>query len=222
MEMGGHRKMADSKTKEKKAAKAKVDKYNGFKVPPRIGRASGSVCWCNHVYHMIEEAKPELLQREDVRNAYNAVIDCCRKYDGTLDSWCPSKNYKYREGIKLLPPAESKYNYFRGLPCRFTYEYDAWNNTELKTRLSTETADIVASYSTLYDLIKRDVVPYMETKQHEINSKKQIEHYHNQMERYEKDIKDWEAAIESTRKTIAECAQKCMKLQAGPVLTKFD
>ncbi len=213
--------MADSKTKEKKAAKAKVEKYNGFKVPPRNG-AIQSIRWCNHVYHMIEEAKPELLQRDDVRNAYNVVIDCCRKYDGTLISWCPAKYYKYREGIKLLPPAESKYNYFRGLPCRFTYEYDAWNNAELKTRLSTETADVVASYSILYDLIKRDVVPYMETKQHEIDSKGLIERYHRLMEESEKNIKQWEAAIETTRKTIADYAEKCMKLQAGPVLTKFD
>ena len=211
--------MADTSKKTKGGKKVKVDKFNGFKVPSGKGKFP-SIRWCRHVYDMIEEANPALLKRDDVRDAYNAVIDCCRKYDGTLESWIPSKYNKYRDGVK--PNPLNKYSQLQSLPCRFTYEYDTWNNPDLKMRLQTECADIIKSYTVLYDLIKRDVVPYMETKQHEINCKKTIEFYQHNMENLEKKIKEFERHIETYRKTIADYAAKCTALQAGPVLTKFD
>ena len=82
--------------------------------------------------------------------------------------------------------------------------------------------DIIKTYNILYDLIKRDVVPYMELKQHEISSKKDIEYYHRCMEKLENDIKVYERSIESHRKSISEYATKCIALQNPPNYTKFD
>ena len=59
------------KPKVEKTVKTKVDKYNGFKVPDK---KIPSTRWANHVYDIIKEARLELLQREDVRTAYNNLI----------------------------------------------------------------------------------------------------------------------------------------------------
>ena len=84
------------KPKVEKTVKTKVDKYNGFKVPDKKIKTTR---WAIHVYNMIKEARLDLLQREDVRTAYNNLIDCLRKYDGLLESYIPSKYSKYNSGI---------------------------------------------------------------------------------------------------------------------------
>ena len=197
-------------------AKPKVDKYNGFKVP---NKRQTSTRWCLHIYSMINEAKPELLQREDIKNAYNALIECLMEYDGTLVSWVPPKYNKYRDGIK---PYKSGYSYFDGLPLRFNQEYETYSKPDLKKQFQEVSAKILGIYIPLYDLIKRDVVPFMEVKQHETSSKKDIEFYHAQMEKLERTIKGYETGIADTRKLLCEYAQKCLKLSEPPVLTKFD
>ena len=42
------------------------------------------------------------------------------------------------------------------------------------------------------------------------------------MEKLERDIKTYENSIIHTRKTLCEYAEKALKLQQPPVLTKFD
>ena len=199
---------AEKPTKEKKV---NVDKYNGFKVPAKAGpKSTGCVI---HIYDMIKEAAPTLLERDDVRTAFNNFVDCLRKYDDLLESWAPTKYTKYDTGIKIIENDE--YTYLRGLPCRFKNEHAAWKNADAKKKLIEDSNDVVSAYRPLYDLIKRDIVPYMETKYWENKSKKDIKYYHNQMEKLERDIVQ-------TRKIICEYAQKCLALQTPPTLTKFD
>lgn len=204
------------KTKSKRIAKPKVDKYNGFKVP---SKGNQSTRWCLHIYSMMNEANPELRQREDIKNAYNALIECLLEYEGELTSWVPAKYSRYTTGIKL---SKSSYGYFDCLPLRFNNEYDAYHNADIKKRFQEVSAKVLQTYTPLYDLIKRDVVPYMELKHHETASKKDIEYYHNQMEKLERTIKQYETGIVDTRKLLCEYAQKCLKLSEPPVLTKFD
>lgn len=199
-----------------KEKKVKKDKYNDFKVPSRTGPSSTRCI--NHLYDMIKEAQPLLLQRDDVRIAFNNYVDCLRKYDGTLTSWSPGRDSKYNVGIKLI----ENNSYLKGLCGRFNYEYDSWKSLEIKNKLKDESNDILNAYKPLYDLIKRDVVPYMETKNWKLKSKKEIEHYHNQIEKLEKDIKTLEDCITRTRKTICDYAQKALALQNPPKVTSFD
>ena len=56
-----------------------TDKYNGFKVP---GEFNKTLRWCNHIYTIIKEARQELLKRDDVRTAFNNLVDCLAKYEG--------------------------------------------------------------------------------------------------------------------------------------------
>jgi archaellum component FlaC len=109
-----------------------------------------------------------------------------------------------------------------GIPGHWSYTWQQKNDPIIKEQIKKDSKDITDTYKVLYELIKRDIVPYMELKQHEIRSKKDIEYYHNQMEKLERDIKTYEQSIVNTRKTLCEYAEKALKLQQPPVLTKFD
>jgi archaellum component FlaC len=109
-----------------------------------------------------------------------------------------------------------------GIPGKWNYTWQQQNDPIIREQIKKDSKDIADTYTVLYELIKRDIVPYMETKQHEISSKKEIEYYHNQMEKLERDIKMYEQSINDTRKTLCEYAEKALKLQQPPTLTKFD
>jgi hypothetical protein len=215
------------KEKVAKVAKApKPDKYNGFKVPSK-GNRHKATPWARFIYDMIQEAKPDLLAREDVKVAYNNLVECLSKYetddtqgegDYGLRSWIPSKHSKYRMGIK---PEE--YGSSRGLP--FSYNNNYYKdvlNVAIRERTTNIYTDIHNTYKVLYDLIKRDVVPYMEIKEWENTSKKTVQNYHSYMERLENEIKHYEKCIQNHHKLIGEYAKKCVDLQTPPKTTKFD
>jgi hypothetical protein len=202
-----------------KSKRQKVDKYNGFKVPRRTRK---STKWTIYVYDMIKEAKPELLSVDLVKNAYNNLVDCLIKYENTLETSIPSKYYKYgKDGNGIVPKTEY-YSDLLGIPGRWDYTWQQKSDPIIKEQIKKDSKDIIDTYTVLYDLIKRDIVPYMEIKNHEIKTKKDIEYYHNQMEKLENSIKIYEQAVTNTRKTLCEFAEKALKLQEGPILTKFD
>jgi hypothetical protein len=197
-------------------SKKSKDKYNGFAVPPTTRATSR---WARHIYEMMKEGTPALLEREDVKKAYNDLVECLDSYAGRLESWKTPKYARYSSGIK---PDANSYSVFGSLPIRFLNEYESWNKPDLKKQIQEDSAAIKAKYAPLYELIKRDLVHYMERKNHEINSKKTLEDYHRRIEKMEKDIASWEANIEWARKTICELAQKSLNIAAGPKLTVFD
>jgi hypothetical protein len=167
----------------------------------------------------MKEGTPELLEREDVKKAYNDFVECLDSYAGRLESWKTPKYSRYTTGIK---PDANSYSVFGSMPIRFLNEYESWNKPDLKKQIQDDSVVIKAKYAALYELIKRDLVHYMERKNHEITSKKTLEDYHRRIEKLEKDIASWEASIEWGRKTICELAQKSLDIAAGPKLTVFD
>lgn len=202
-----------------KAVKVKpiVDKYNGFKVPLKTRVVTK---WTVYIYNMIKEAKPELLENEAVKIAYNNLVACLIKYEGQhLETWIPSSYQKYVIGIK---PGTSSYGYSESLPIRWDYTWRQYEDPIIKDLIKNNSYDIIHTYMVLYELIKRDVVHYMETKLWESTSRHHIEKYHQYMERFENNIKVWERNIELHRKSIADYAAKCIILQTSPTLTKFD
>jgi hypothetical protein len=206
-----------AKPKTQKVAKVKVDKYNGFKVPIKSRVVTK---WTIHIYDMIKEANTELLNNEAVKDAYNNLVDCLIKYEGKVETWIPSRYDKYKIGIKLK---NDYHNSLQGIPGTWTiYTWQEQNGLNFKSEIKEKSTDILTTYAVLYDLIKQDVVPYMELKQHELTSKKDIECYHRTMEKLESDIKVFERSIESHRKAISDYAKKCIALQNPPITTKFD
>ena len=204
------------KSKRATVSKKSKDKYNGFAVPPSTRATSR---YARHIYDLMKEGTPELLEREDVKKAYNDFVACLDSYTGRIESWGATKYSRYTTGIK---PDANAYSIFGSQPIRFVNEYNAWNNPDLKKQMQDDSVVIKAKYAALYELIKRDLVHYMERKNHEITSRKTLEDYHRRIEKMEKDIVAWEASIEWARKTICELAQKSLDIVAGPKLTVFD
>ena len=212
------------KPKVEKTVKTKVDKYNGFKVPDK---KIPSTRWANHVYDMIKEAQPELLQREDVRTAYNNLVECLRKYDGLLESYIPSKYSKYNSGIDFDYIANGV-AVFNCHPFRWLADHDYTNhksneqrdeNIKKKIEFIVELEKV---YTPLFDLIKRDVINYMKLTQHEINSKYTIQRLHYQMEKVEKSIKMYESRITDLYKEMGRLSEEAIKCKEPPKLTVFD
>ena len=210
-------KVEKPKVEKQKTVKTKVDKYNGFKVPDK---KTPSTRWAIYLYDMIKEANPDLLKREDIRNEYNNLITCLRKYDGFLESHIPSKYYKYNRGIDIMGEVVSGLLY----PFRWIHD-NAYNNpqrnvnSEKKTEFNKEIKQV---YAPLYELIKRDIIPYMELKQHEITSKSQIERYHYKMEKVERTIKAYESRIADLYKELGQLSEEVMKCKEPPNLTVFE
>jgi hypothetical protein len=211
--------LVETKTKTKRTPKPKVDKYNGFKIQPRTRKVTK---WTLYLYEMIKEVKPELLSVDLVKDAFNNLVDCLIKYEDNLETWTPPKYSKYgKTGNGIVLKVDS-YTMLNGIPGRWNYTWQQQNDPIIRVEIKQKSNDIIDTYTVLYELIKRDIVPYMEKKQWEISTKKDIEYYHNQMEKLERDIKMYEQSIINTRKTLCEYAEKALKLQQPPVLTKFD
>lgn len=198
---------------------ARVNKYNGFNVYSKSGH-KGTKCTI-HIYDMIKEANPELLGKDNVKKAFNDFVDCLKKYD-TLESYSP-KNKRYIKGIKIVENTENTcFDNFKDINCRFTYENNRYRDSEINAKLKKDCFDIINSYIPLYELIKRDVVPYMELKQWEIQSKKEIQKYHNLIEKEENIIIDYQNAINLARARMCEYAKRAFDLHNPPERPIFD
>jgi hypothetical protein len=169
---------------------------------------------------MIKEARLELLQRDDVRTAYNNLVECLRKYDGFLESFIPTKYQKYNSGIDIMKTGVMfNYNTFRWIS-----END-YANPQRKTLLEKKAEFIIEFkqiYTPLFDLIKRDVINYMELKKHEIDNKYIIERNHYIMGKIERTIKAFESRIAECYKELGKLSEEVIKCKQPPPLTVFE
>jgi hypothetical protein len=172
---------------------------------------------------MIKEAQLELLQRDDVRTAYNNLVECLRKYDGLLESYIPSKYSKYNSGIDFdyIANGVAVFNChpFRWIPDSNYADSQRDENRKKKIEFIVE---IEKAYTPLFDLIKRDVINYMKLKQHEINSKYTIQRLHYQMEKVERSIKMYENRVTDLYKEMGKLSEEVIKCKEPPKLTVFD
>lgn len=205
----------------KKSEKKKSDKYNGFNVPSKTGPKQ-TKCVV-HIYNMIKEANPLLLDNPDVKKTFNDFVDCLLKYDNleSHTSSCDksSNGINSSNGIRLVEHTkEMCIQNLKRLNCKFNPIY---TNPELHAKNIENTFNIVNCYVPLYELIKRDVIPYMELKHWKIKSKRDIAFYHNLIEKEELNIKNYETSINASRQNMCNYAEKALALQNPPELTTF-
>ena len=203
-----------------------TDKYNGFKVPSKFDRTAR---WCLHIYTLIKEARQELLQRDDVRTAYNNLVDCLNKYKGSYESVRVRPYMKYTSYIRINPSdplvithitmyGDGGWDMETG---SWTIEED-FNTDEGLIKIEACRTDIMNIYGPLYELIKRDVIPYMEMKTYERIKSDRSKYYRSRMKRLESVIKTAEDKIEKTREKMVEYSKQYDKLKKPPKLTVFD
>jgi len=202
--------------KKKKATKKKEEKPKKEPLPALLliptRRQIPSTYWTHHLYRMMREANPSLLRRPDVIHAFNALVQVLLDHQAHIMSHTPSSVKRYCEGVDIEKnPLEHP---LRGmcsirmnsvgrnpntgnLVLRFPYQYHNFDSTP--SLIADELAirnQIVATYQTLFALIRDDVLPYMKRKDGEYRARwidKGIEQIVRRMEafreQHEKEVK---------------------------------
>ena len=119
-----------------------------WKVPMQRA-AIRSTHWARHIYFMIKEANPTLLQRDDIRDAYNHLVNCLILHCNSVVSYSPRSYSKYYQGIKF----DTLQSFSTSRTISLLPEQPAEQYRVIE--------DIYAAYEPLYQLIKDEVVPYM-------------------------------------------------------------
>jgi len=148
------------------------------------------------IYEMMLEYTPHLLEREDIRNAFNhyqsVYADLLRKRDIHT-----SRYYIGKGQIDLTEPSETT------IPAGYMHAY----TTPSRKRISTE---FMNAYKPLYDLISAELLPHLTVrskkyKQKKIASRKRylIGVAQRRIEKYKKSIADAERMIEYLKAELA-------------------
>lgn len=164
----------DVKTDVKTNEKGKKNKKKCL-VPPK--NCEQSLPWTRHVHQIIKECSPQLLSQENVIDAYNAFVHCMTKYSSHIVTSIPYNHSKYNTNIVI------SYNPEERLICGLKNVRFIGNNPHMHE-------EIFYTYSALFELIKNDVVPYIEQKHKEYNYQICKKGAIKDLERYQKCLFD--------------------------------
>lgn len=153
---------------------------NGFECPKISTSTTDWLVWC---YKLIAEGAPKLLNRDDVKEAYNALVKVCSKYSNIIKFLYNRAENKYSENMLKWSLTKTSWYYgenkgevpdkWCGFQAYFVQEYSIYYastpkyNKEEYDRIA---AEIVAYYKTLYDLISPELTEFM--KRRDIEQKK--------------------------------------------------
>lgn len=113
--------------------------------------------WPRHIHTIIKECNPALLQRIDIHAAYQHLMEGLLLYaPRIMRSFEPYPHAKYDRGIHIQVIEE------------LIEESISTHNRVSRQEFQVAATDIMARYSVLYELIKYEVVPYMERKSREV------------------------------------------------------
>lgn len=145
-----------------RVAKPKKIKWN----VPKRNDTTRSVPWARHLYYMIREANPEWLKREDIRDAYNAVVDILRKYSTQIRTNIPYRYSRYYSGIDI-----KEYR-------RFLHPGPNTPHHEFEAILK----EIVEVYRVLYEMVGIDLLAYMDMASQRAYAQAKIKQYTKMMQ----------------------------------------
>ena len=125
--------------------------------------------WPRHIYTIIKECNPTFLQRTDIHQAYHHLMEGLLSYIPRI----------MRSGVPYVPD-----NYDQGIHIQVIEELIseaiAAQHNAPRQEFQAAAMDIMARYSVLYDLIKHEVISYMERKSREVKVEKEKKnHAHN-------------------------------------------
>jgi len=153
----------------KKESKPKKVKWN--KPSQKIKSAHLAI----HIYKMINEADPTMLDREDIRDAYNHLVDRLVEYRDIIQTYSPSARYKYTRGFNYGSLAEFQQSHYISLNVNvYNIEYN-----QIKAR-------IYEAYRPLYEMIKHTINCYMGQKADEQSKKEELKQYKKKLAEIQK------------------------------------
>jgi len=128
--------------------------------------------WPRHIHTIIKECNPALLQRTDIHAAYQHLMEGLLLYaPRIMRSYEPYKDDKYKKGIHIQVIEE------------LISESISTHNAVTRQEFQVAATDIMARYSVLYELIKHEVVPYMERKSREVKVEKEKKSHSQNLQR---------------------------------------
>jgi hypothetical protein len=141
-----------------------------WNVPNR--RTQPQNMWPKHIYTIIKECNPAFLQRTDIHAAYQHLMEGLLLYaPRIMRTYEPHMDNKYNRGIHIQVIEE------------LIAESISTHNAVSRQEFQVAALDIMARYSVLYDLIKHEVVPYMERKSREIKVEKEKKNHSHDLQR---------------------------------------
>ena len=149
---------------------------------PALRNIARSLPWARHIYTMIRECDKALLQREDMRDAFNHLVHILLEHNEIIQSSAPYKFQRYTHGISVVNDNVVCYSnnnirgYVQYLPHVTREQYVESLNA------------IYTAYQPLYVLLHDTVVPFMEQKYRELCKKRDLKIYQRARDKYVKQM----------------------------------
>lgn len=170
---------------------------HGFKYP-RVNESRGWSAWPRWFYNVLLELVPQMLAREDVRDAYNSLVDaleaCDKRHITIYSNMSSNKSMRfYGEYLKWNEGGK-----FKGLPIYFANEYEGYGSNFKQKNYDEAREKILTHYKQLYDIThaelraimeKRDRIARLEGKIHD--KVKAMGVVKRRISRLEDQIKSW-------------------------------
>jgi len=141
-----------------------------WNVPNR--RTQPQYMWPKHIHTIIKECNPAFLQRTDIHAAYQHLMEGLLLYaPRIMRTYEPHMDDKYNRGIHIQVIEE------------LVAESISTHNAVSRQEFQAAAIDIMTRYSVLYELIKHEVVPYMERKSREVEMEKEKKNHSHDLQR---------------------------------------
>jgi hypothetical protein len=157
--------------------------------------------WTNHCYALMLELTPHLLERADVRAAFNTLVDVCSK--------CTHSDrfmFSYR-GRRSYTPYILNYN----------DKHNAGGFPYLSSHIETEKADAAAlkvAYTALRPLIVDDLLPKLETMHQILHDEWYVQWLTQRVRRGEKKLAEMQYSVQYNRDILEKYKKKVAELRA--------
>ena len=214
----------ESKSSKKQKQKKQKQEKLKINVPSRLLQNQG-FDWIRYIYQMMKEANKELLTKPNIINAYNALVDCIAKYEDVIRIRMPYSFMKYITRIDIMDfrKPENRYGVIQN---RARMDMVSVPNKSCDNSKDDEIVEeVMNTYLALYELIKRDVVPYMEQVAWEKTNKTHTKAYMRIIEKYENQRKllmnRYKTNMEFIEKQIAFQAERLKAAQTPCIKTVF-
>lgn len=135
---------------------------HGFKYPRINEYHLWWSAWPRWFYNVLLELAPHLLEREDVRDAYNSLVDaleaCDKRYITIYSSMSSNKSMRFNmDNLKWSEGAK-----FKGLPIYFANEYEGYGSNFKQKDFDEAREKILTHYKQLYDITHVELRAIME------------------------------------------------------------
>ena len=204
----------EQKTTKKTKKAEKAEKLKLHLIPS--SRQIYSTMWTHHLHHLMKEANPALLKREDVIRAFNRLVDVLVEHQTHVYTISPNLSNRYEENTVI--PDMSKTHKELSIVChvemnsvyrdpgtgrmvihRRYYRPHAPIPTKEEFHISKQILD---AYLPLLDLIRGDILPYMERMRAAAKNKYITREIQKLMERMDRAQANFERDLEYRKRAL--------------------